>query len=98
MYRFCAVTILEAEINFLLKTALEKVAFLPFAFTMDKWVWDVYKGEITPNTYNKVWWQYRYKYQGIKPPVERDDAGFDAGGKRHTISDTPYIRYVVDTF
>ena len=54
----------EADINFLLKSALQHIAFLPFAFVMDKWSWDVHSGNITPQNYNKIWWEYRNKYQG----------------------------------
>lgn len=34
----------EARINFLMKTALEKVAFLPFGLLIDRWRWDVFAG------------------------------------------------------
>jgi len=84
----------EADINFLLKTAMERIAFLPFGYLMDQWMWGVYSGKIQPKDYNKVWWEMRLKYQGMKPPVERnDDTDFDPGAKYHIPADTPYIRY-----
>jgi len=83
----------EADINFLMKSALSNIAFLPFAFVMDKWMWGVYDGSITPQQYNTEWWKLRTKYQGIKPPVPRTENDFDPGAKMHTVGDVPYIRY-----
>jgi len=83
----------RGEINFLLRTALQDVAFLPFAYIMDRWMWDVYDGTITPQQYNTKWWQLRKKYQGIKPPVERTEDDFDPGTKMHIVADVSYIRY-----
>lgn len=83
----------EADINFLMKTALERIAFLPFGYLMDKWMWNVYSGEIKPDEYNQQWWHLRRKYQGIKPPTNRTENDFDPGAKYHIPGDTPYIRY-----
>jgi peptidyl-dipeptidase A len=83
----------EADIPLQLRTALDKVAFLPFALALDKWRWQVFSGEIKPADYNKAWWQLREKYQGVAPPVERTDADFDAGAKNHVPTNVPYIRY-----
>ncbi|XP_057302369.1 angiotensin-converting enzyme-like [Hydractinia symbiolongicarpus] len=83
----------EADINFLLKTAMERIAFLPFGYLMDQWMWGVYSGDIKPEEYNKKWWEMRLKYQGIKPPVNRTENDFDPGAKYHIPADTPYIRY-----
>jgi hypothetical protein len=35
----------EADIPYLLRMALDKVAFLPFAVIVDKWRWQVFGGE-----------------------------------------------------
>ncbi len=35
----------EADIPLQLRTALDKVAFLPFALALDKWRWEVFSGE-----------------------------------------------------
>ena len=82
---------IEAEINYLLKTAMEKVAFLPFGYLMDQWMWNVYSGDIKYEEYNKQWWEMRRKYQGVKAPVTRTDDDFDPGAKYHIPADTPYI-------
>ncbi len=81
------------DIGLLLKRALDKVAFLPFGLLIDKWRWQVFSGEIAPENYNQGWWQLREQYQGIKPPVERSEADFDAGAKYHIPANTPYLRY-----
>ncbi len=83
----------EADIPLQLRTALDKVAFLPFALALDKWRWEVFSGEIKPADYNKTWWALRAKYQGVAPPVERSEADFDAGAKNHIPTNVPYARY-----
>lgn len=83
----------EADIPLQLRTALDKIAFLPFALALDTWRWQVFSGEIKPAEYNKAWWQLRAKYQGIAPPVERSEADFDPGAKMHVPSNVPYVRY-----
>jgi peptidyl-dipeptidase A len=83
----------EADIPLQLRTALDKVAFLPFALALDKWRWQVFSGEIKPANYNKAWWSLRAKYQGVVPPVERSEADFDAGAKNHIPTNVPYARY-----
>lgn len=76
-----------------MKTALNTIAFLPFGYLMDQWRWKVFKGEIKESEYNKRWWELRLKYQGIKPPVSRDESSFDPGAKYHIPANTPYLRY-----
>lgn len=80
-------------INKQMKDALEKVAFLPFGFMIDKWRWDVFSGKTPPSRYNQAWWELREKYQGVKPPVARSEQDFDPGAKYHVASSTPYARY-----
>jgi len=83
----------EADIPLQLRTALDKVAFLPFGLALDKWRWAVFSGEVKPGDYNKAWWALREKYQGVAPPVERTEADFDAGAKNHVPTNVPYARY-----
>ena len=49
----------EGYLNFLLKQALNKVAFLPFGLLIDKWRWEVFRGTATPEKYNEEWWKLR---------------------------------------
>jgi len=81
------------DIGLLLAQALDKVAFLPFGLLVDKWRWQVFNGEISPEEYNAGWWSLREQYQGITPPVERTEADFDPGAKYHIPGNTPYMRY-----
>jgi len=76
-----------------MKLAAEKIAFLPFGKVVDEWRWKVFSGEIKPADYNRSWWELRRKYQGIAPPVVRDETQFDAGAKYHVPGNTPYTRY-----
>jgi peptidyl-dipeptidase A len=83
----------EADIPLQLRTALDKIAFLPFGLLIDKWRWQVFSGETKPADYNKAWWELREKYQGVAPPVARSEADFDPGAKYHVPADVPYARY-----
>ncbi len=83
----------DADLGLLMKKALDKIAFLPFGLMIDKWRWQVFSGETKPADYNKSWWELRAKYQGIKPPVARSEADFDAAAKYHVAASVPYARY-----
>ncbi|KAI7797162.1 putative angiotensin-converting enzyme [Triplophysa rosa] len=85
----------DSDINYLLKMALKKIAFLPFGYLIDQWRWGVFSGRTPPERYNSEWWYLRTKYQGICPPVRRTEENFDAGAKYHIPGNTPYIRYFV---
>jgi peptidyl-dipeptidase A len=87
----------DADIPFLLRMALEKIAFLPFGYMVDKWRWQVFSGETAPADYNAAWWELRTKYQGIVPPGPRPPEAFDPGAKAHIASSTPYMRYFLAT-
>ena len=83
----------SSDMGYLLKMALDKVAFLPFGLMIDKWRWQVFDGTTPPSQYNKAWWDLKQKYQGVAPPVDRSEADFDPGAKYHIASNTPYARY-----
>ena len=83
----------KGRINFQMKMALDKVAFLPFGLMIDKWRWDVFSGKTPKAKYNEAWWALRKQYQGIAAPVARSEADFDPGAKYHVPASTPYVRY-----
>lgn len=83
----------DEDIPFLLKMALDKIAFLPFGLMVDRWRWDVFSGETSPEEYNDAWSANMLKYQGLVPPGERPDNAFDPGAKYHIPGNTPYTRY-----
>jgi peptidyl-dipeptidase A len=83
----------EEDIPFLLKMALDKIAFLPFGLMVDRWRWQVYSGQSTPETYNADWWKLRAQYQGLIPPGPRSADAFDPGAKYHVPGNVPYTRY-----
>ncbi|MBX3479286.1 MAG: M2 family metallopeptidase [Caulobacter sp.] len=83
----------EGDTPFLLKMALDKIAFLPFGLMVDRWRWEVYDGTLKPADYNKGWWELRTKYQGITPPGPRPENAFDPGAKYHVPANVPYTRY-----
>lgn len=52
----------ETDINFLMKMALEKIAFLPFGYLIDQWRWSVFSGATPKDRYNQKWWELRYLF------------------------------------
>merc|ERR1712226_215972 len=85
----------EVDINFLMNQALKKIAFIPFGYLIDQWRWDLFDGSVDKSEYNRRWWEYRCRYQGVSPPVARGADDFDGGAKYHVPGNTPYIRYFV---
>ncbi|MBS0492149.1 MULTISPECIES: M2 family metallopeptidase [unclassified Phenylobacterium] len=83
----------DEDIPFLLKMALDKIAFLPFGLMVDRWRWEVFSGEATPEHYNDEWWKLRLKYQGLTPPGPRPADAFDPAAKYHVPANVPYTRY-----
>ncbi|XP_050669204.1 angiotensin-converting enzyme-like isoform X2 [Leptidea sinapis] len=81
----------QVTMNFLMAMALEKVAYLPFAFMVDQWRWSVFEDGV--ENMNKRWWQMKLRYQGVVPPIPRTEADFDPGSKYHIIADQEYIKY-----
>ncbi|XP_061387295.1 angiotensin-converting enzyme [Musca vetustissima] len=85
----------EARINQLFLTALDKIVFLPFAFTMDKYRWALFRGQVDKSQWNCAFWKLREEYSGIEPPVVRTENDFDAPAKYHVSADVEYLRYLV---
>ena len=83
----------SGDLPYLMKMALDKVAFLPFGLLVDQWRWKVFSGEVTPAHYNEAWWKLREKYQGVAPPVARSEEDFDPAAKYHVAANVPYTRY-----
>lgn len=83
----------DEDIPFLLKMALDKIAFLPFGLMVDRWRWGVFSGETTPDQYNAAWNADMLKYQGLVAPGPRPADAFDPGAKYHVPAAVPYTRY-----
>ncbi|MDZ4319773.1 MAG: M2 family metallopeptidase [Phenylobacterium sp.] len=83
----------EEDIPFLLKMALDKIAFMPFGLMVDRWRWGVFNGETSPAAYNDAWSANMLRYQGLVPPGPRPANAFDPGAKYHIPGNTPYTRY-----
>ena len=83
----------SADMELLMRQALDKIAFLPFGLLVDQWRWRVLRGAVEPQDYNELWWELRQRYQGIRPPAPRPADAFDPGAKYHIPGNTPYLRY-----
>ncbi len=85
----------ELEMNMLYLLALNKIAFLPFGYLVDKWKWEVFDGTHNISNWNEAWWNLRFQYQGILPPVSRGPHDFDPGAKLDILTNSEYISYFV---
>jgi len=86
--------------KWLLNEALEEAA--PFIFwsagTISFWERDLYENNLPPDQFNKQWWDYVDKFQGVVPPSPRGEQFCDAATKTH-INDDPaqYYDYAIAT-
>ena len=80
--------------QFLLDDALSRsIPFIFFASgTMTHWEADVYAHHLDNDEWNKRWWEYVSKFQGVEPPSQRTEAQADYASKTH-INDTPAYYY-----
>ncbi|CAH0729159.1 unnamed protein product, partial [Brenthis ino] len=85
----------QTEINQLYKMGIDKIVFLPFAYTLDLFRYGVFRGNTTPDDYNCHYWRLRDSLQGVEPPVPRSEEDFDAAAKYHVSADVEYARYYV---
>lgn len=68
--------------------SLSSVVFIPFsAGTMSHFEHDLYEMNLPKEEYNKRWWEYVSRYQGIIPPTPRIEEYCDAATKTHIIDD-----------
>ena len=49
----------KEELNFLMQMALNTIAFLPFGYLMDKYRWNIFRGDINESNYNEKWWEMK---------------------------------------
>ncbi len=76
------------QTQLLLKEALNAVVFIPFsAGTMTHFERDMYHKNAASDTWNKSWWDYVKKFQGVVPPAPRDESYCDAATKTHINND-----------
>ncbi|GBP18262.1 Angiotensin-converting enzyme [Eumeta japonica] len=85
----------QTEINQLYKMGIDKIVFLPFAYTLDLFRYGVFRGTTSPDDYNCHFWHLREMLQGVEPPVNRTEEDFDAAAKYHVSADVEYARYYV---
>ncbi|HVF92077.1 MAG TPA: M2 family metallopeptidase [Blastocatellia bacterium] len=79
---------------YLLNEALDNaLVFIPWsAGVMTGWEHDLYEQNLPPDQFNRRWWEYVAKYQGIEPPSPRGEEFADAATKTH-INDDPAQYY-----
>ena len=82
------------QTQYLLNEALDNAAvFVPWsAGVMTRWEHDLYEQNLSADEFNKRWWDYVAKYQGVSPPSARGEDFCDAATKTH-INDDPAQYY-----
>ena len=76
------------SIQILLKEALNFAVFIPFAAgVMSEFEKALYADNLSPDEFNKKWWELAKKYQGIVPPSDRGEMYCDAATKTHINDD-----------
>jgi peptidyl-dipeptidase A len=76
------------EIKTLLKEAMNAAVFIPFSSgTMTSFEKSIYADQLPDSVWNKTWWEYAKKFQGIVPPSERGEMYCDAATKTHINDD-----------
>jgi peptidyl-dipeptidase A len=85
----------ESRINQLMAMAIRKIALLPFAYVMDKFRYEAFRGNIQPDNANCHFWRLREKHGGIAPASVRGKHDFDITAKYHISADVEYTRYFV---
>ena len=72
----------------LLQEALDYIVHIPWGSgVMTEFEYQLYAKNLPKDEYNKAWWELVKKYQGIVPPVERDETYCDAATKTHINDD-----------
>lgn len=85
----------ETKINQIMRLGLEKLVFLPFAYVMDKFRYEVFRGNVKPEEANSYFWKLREQHSGLEPPIVRTNRDFDITAKYHASADVEYLRYFV---
>jgi peptidyl-dipeptidase A len=76
------------SIQSLLKEALSHIVALTWqAGTMSEFEYELYAKNLSPDQFNKRWWELVKREQGIVPPAERGEEFCDASTKTHIIDD-----------
>ncbi|CAO1336227.1 unnamed protein product [Diamesa serratosioi] len=83
------------QINYLMLIALKRFISLPFDYTLSKFRYGIFRGEISPKEANTKYWEMRRKYSGVEPPSPRTDQDFDVGSLFHVASDVETMKYFV---
>lgn len=73
----------------LLAEALEgAIVLVPFAAgTMTHFEYELYERRIPPDVFNRRWWEFARRHQGIEPPAPRGEEFCDACANRAIIAD-----------
>ncbi len=85
------------ETQALLREALNYIVFIPWsAGVMTHFERDLYEEPLSPDEYNRRWWEYKKRFQGIAPPSPRGEEYCDAASKTHINNDAAqYYDYAI---
>ncbi|CAG0918795.1 unnamed protein product [Notodromas monacha] len=85
----------DEEMANLLRLALTKIVYFPYSYCVEEFHWRSYDGTVTDHNYNRAWWELCEEYQGLHPPIPRNETYFDAGTTFHLSNDVDSMRYFI---
>lgn len=83
----------DQDLGLLMRMALQRVSFMPFALIVDKWRWQVFSGAVGPDQYDAAWWDLVRRYQRLAPSETRPEGSFDVASLPHVTANITYIQY-----
>ena len=72
--------------------ALITISTLPFHLVNDLWRWKVFRGEVSQDEWNSLFWSLKEKYLGVEAPVERTKEDLDPPTLFHINGDYTMMR------
>ena len=66
----------QDDLAYLFHVSLDKLAFLPFAYVMDQWRWNLFTGALAEQDINDEWWRLREQLQGTEKIIPSPNVKF----------------------
>ena len=73
--------------------ALLTISTLPFHLANDLWKWKVFRNEVDPDQWNKLFWELTNEYAGFESPLNRTNEDFDSHAIFDVGEDWDMMRY-----
>uniref|UniRef100_A0A1B6CJL2 Angiotensin-converting enzyme n=1 Tax=Clastoptera arizonana TaxID=38151 RepID=A0A1B6CJL2_9HEMI len=78
----------QYDINYLFEIASIFLPYMSYAYSLENWKRDVFRGKIVPEKYNEAFWAIRLAESGIAPPEPRSENTLDAATELSVLEDS----------